>query len=155
MINELQNQPDTTADRANAEPSLAGTIKGIVDDALDLMKQQLAMLKAEMRADFRQLIGGLIPLACAVAPLLLGGLMLCFMLVHLIHWATVPANVIADPAQIPLWGCYAIVSAAFFLVGGILLGIGYYRLKHVHPLPEQSAQALEENIKWLMNKNPK
>jgi len=135
-----------------AEPGLAVTVKGIVDDALELTKQQFAMLKAEVRSDLHKLVTGLIPLFCAVAPALLGGLMACFALVRLIHWATLPAGQNVDPAALPLWACYAVVSAGLLVLGGILFGIGYYRLKSVNPLPEQTAQALEENIQWLMNK---
>lgn len=148
--------PGTTREVGHTEPGLAVTVKGVIDDALELVRQQFVMLKAEMRSDLHKLVAGIIPLACAVAPALLGGLMACFALVRLIHWATLPAGQEVDPAAIPLWACYAIVSAAFLLLGGLLFGIGYYRLKSVNPLPEQTAQALEENIKWLMNnKTPK
>jgi len=147
------HSPAAGADAAPAEPGLASSVKGIIDDALELVHQQFAMLKAEIRADFRKLLAGVIPLAAGVAPLLLGGLMLCFTLVHLIHWSTLPAG--ADPATIPLWASYAIVAAAFLLLGGILLTVGIQRLKSLHPLPEQTAHALEENLQWLMNKNPK
>jgi len=155
MANDLHSPVDMGEPHVHAEPSMAATFKGIVDDSLELMKQQFSMLKAEIRSDFRKVLAGIIPLACAVAPLLLGALMLCFMLVHLIHWATLPAGQTVDPATIPLWGSYGIVAAVFLVTGGVLVGIGIYRLKTVNPLPEQTAQALEENLKWLMNKNPK
>jgi len=155
MATDFHAAPDVAADRS-AEPGLASTFKGIVDDSLALMRQQFAMLKAEIRADFHKVLAGIIPLAAGIAPLLLGGLMLCFTLVHLIHWATTPASAVnADPASVPLWACYAIVSAAFLIVGGVLLAIGVHRLKTVNPLPEETAKALEENIQWLMNQNPK
>jgi hypothetical protein len=144
--------PSATVGAGHAEPGIAVTVKGIVDDAMELMRQQFAMLKAEVRSDLHKLIAGLIPLICAIAPALLGGLMACFALVRLIHWATLPAGQQVDPAALPLWACYAVVSAGLLLLSGILFGIGYYRLKSVNPLPEQTAQALEENIQWLMNK---
>jgi len=137
------------------EPGLAATFKGIIDDSLELLKQQFVMLKAELKADFRKVLAGIIPIACAVAPMLLGGVMLCFALVHLIHWATLPAGQTYDPATIPLWGCYALVAMAFLVTGGVLLAVGYYRLKTVNPLPDETAKALEENLQWLMKQNPK
>jgi Putative Actinobacterial Holin-X, holin superfamily III len=152
MANDVQTTAgvgDIHADRAD-EAGFATTFKGVIDDALELMKQQFIILQVELRSDFRKFLTGLIPLASGIVPLLLGGLMLCFTLVHLIHWATLPAG--ADPATIPLWASYAIVAAGFLLLGGILLAIGVQRLKTVHPLPEQTAQALEENLQWLMNK---
>jgi len=155
MANDLHSPVDARAEHAAVEPGLAATFKGVIDDALELPKQQFAMLKAEIRSDFRKLLAGVIPLACAIAPVLLGGLMGCFALVHLLHWATLPAGQTVDPASLPLWACYAIVAAVFLVTGGVLVGIGYYRLKTVNPLPEQTAHALEENIQWLMNQNPK
>src|SRR6516225_7507084 len=107
--------PEAAPGPAGTEPSLTATVKGILDDALELIKQQLAMLKAEIRADFRKALSGLIFLACGIAPMLLGQLMLCLMLVHLLHWSTLPVGDLSDPAAIPLWGCYGIVSAAFLL----------------------------------------
>jgi hypothetical protein len=158
MANDLHTAPEvgermagTASNGARGEPGLATMAKGILDDALELLKQQFLMLKAEIRAEIRQLITSRIPLACGLAPLLFGGLMLCFFLVHLIHWATLPAGSNADPAAIPLWGAYLIVAAFCLLLGGLLEAIGYYRLKNVHPLPEQTVHALEENIQWLMN----
>ena len=71
------------------------------------------------------------------------------------HWATLPSGQVSDQAMIPLWGCYGIVAGVFLGIGGVLLGIGVYRIKRIHPLPEESVRALEENIQWLMNKNPK
>jgi hypothetical protein len=131
------------------QPSIASLLRGILDDAMELMRQQFAMFKAELRSDFEQVRNAVIYLAAGIAPLLLGGLMLCFSLVHLIHWATAPAG--TDPATLPLWVCYLIVAGAFLILGGGLLGLGIYRLKTVNPLPDESARALEENVKWLMN----
>ena len=143
------------ADRAEATPGVSATVRGIVDDALELLRHQFAMLKAEIRADFRKLIAAIIPLASGIAPLILGLLMICLMCVHLLHWATLPAGQITDQAALPLWACYGIVGAVFALVGGALLALGVYRLKQINPLPDETARALEENIQWLMNKTPK
>jgi hypothetical protein len=150
MATDLHATTDPAADRAaGIEPGIAATLRGVLDDSLELMKQQFSMLKAEMKSDFRRVLAGVIPIACGIAPILLGGLMLCFMLVHLLHWATSPAG--TDPATLPLWGCYGIVALVFFLVGGILLAVGVARLKTLNPLPDETAKALEENVKWLMN----
>jgi hypothetical protein len=155
MANDVHAPAAAAGPADTGEPGLAVTLKGILDDALELMKQQFIMLKAEMKSDFRKVLWGVIPIACGIAPLLLSLVMLCFALVHLIHWAATPAGAPADPASVPLWGCYAIVSGVFLLVGAVLLAFGIHRLKTVNPLPEETAKALEENIKWLMNPNPK
>jgi len=154
MTNDL-HAPAEFAPDTRVEPGLTATVRGILDDAVELLKQQLTMFKAEIRSDIHSMIAAVTPIGIGIAPLLLGGLMLCFALVHFLHWATTPAGATLDVATLPLWACYAIVAAAFLLVGGILLGVGIYRLKTLRPLAAESTKALEENIQWLMNRNPK
>jgi hypothetical protein len=155
MTDDMPGTIDSTPNGVHVDPTLTATLKGILDDTVELGKQQIAMLKAELRADFRKLLGAVIPLTCGVAPVLLGMLMLCFTLVHLIHWLTTPAGQSLDAATVPLWGCYAIVAGTFLLVGGTLLGIGIYRFKTFPTPGGESAKALEENLQWIMNRNPK
>lgn len=142
---------DTRTIPEEAHPTITALLRGILDDALALIRQQFAMFKAELRADLNRVKNGVILLAAGVGPLALGGLMLCFMLVHLIHWATLPEG-IETAATIPLWGCYGIVAGLFLIIGGGLLGAGIYKLKSANPLPDESTHALEENIQWLMNR---
>jgi len=155
MTSDSYTTPEAASNGTAIDPSITATVKGILDDALELAKQQLVLVKAEIRGDIRNVLAGLLPIAFGVAPLLLGGLMLCFALVHALHWISAPAGQSLDPAALPLWACYAIVAGVFLAVGGTLLGIGIYRLKTLRPLAEQSAKALEENIQWLTNRNPK
>jgi len=74
-----------------------------------------------------------------------------FMLVYLLHWATAPSPAALDPARVPLWGCYGLIGAGFLIAGGALLGTGIARFHSFTPLPEKSAEALKENVKWLTN----
>src|SRR6266853_3129765 len=148
MTSDIYTPVESAANGARVDPSITATVKGILDDALDLAKQQLALVKAEIRDDIRNVVAAILPIVYAVAPLLLGGLMLCFALVHALHWISTPAGLSLDPAALPLWACYAIVAAFFLVVGGTLLGIGVYRLKTLRPLAEQSTKAFEENIQW-------
>jgi hypothetical protein len=155
MTNDIYTAPISASDGAARDPSITSTVKGILDDALALVKQQLALVKAEIRDDIRNVVAGVLPIVYAVAPLLLGGLMLCFALVHALHWLSTPAGQSLDPATLPLWACYALVAAFFLAIGGTLLGVGIYRLKSIRSLAEQSTKGLEENIQWLTNRNPR
>lgn len=155
MNNDIYTSPESASNGSRVDPSITATVRGILDDALELVKQQLALVKAEIRDYLHNVKAGVISIVCAVAPLLLGGLMLCFTLVHALHWISTPAGQSIDPAALPLWACYGIVAAFFLVVGGTCLGIGIYRLKSMRPLAEQSTKALEENIQWLMNRNPR
>jgi hypothetical protein len=111
------------------------------------MTQQMEMVRAEVRSDWDKAKHAAIPLAIGAGLSLMGGILWCFMLVYLLHWAVSPP----EPAGIPLWGCFALIGGAFVIAGGAMLGAGFARLRNFHPLPEKSADALKENVKWLTN----
>jgi len=77
----------------------------------------------------------------------LGGLLLCLMLVHLLHWLTAPPH--SDPSSLPLWGCHAIV-AGVFTITGVGLIVAAQRL-FTSALPEQTVQTAKENVEWITN----
>lgn len=143
MATDLQTQTPP------AGASVVDTVTGIVHDFETLMKQQFAMYKAEMKADWDKTKSALVPLIAGGALLLPAGLMFCFMFVHLIHWLSAPP--VEDLGRIPLWGCFGIVGFVLALAGGILVIMGVQRFHSFTPVPEQSNQALKENVRWLTN----
>src|SRR5437870_13376291 len=128
--------------RTNGEPSLTGLVTGIVNDAQDLLKQQLALFKQEIKDDVRRTKEAALSLSVGLGMVVVGGLLFCAMLVHLLNWA-VPV--------LPLWSCYGIVSSAFLACGRALFYAGRRRFESFNPLPEQSVGALKENLQWIMN----
>ena len=133
------------------QPSVTELVRGIVDDAQELIKQQVALVRAEIKQDMRRTKEAVTSLAAGGVVAFLGVVLLCFLLVHLIHWLTLPAGQQVDPASVPLWGCFGIVGGVLTLVGGVLIYLGIQRFNSFNPLPNESAQALEENVKWLTN----
>lgn len=131
------------------EQSVVGIISGIIDDFQRLISQQMDMVRAEIRTDWDKTKSAIWPIAVGSVVLLIGGILLSVMFVYLIHWATSPPN--TDPATIPLWGCFGLVAAGFLLLGSALLGTGIHKFHTFNPLPEKSAEALKENVKWLTN----
>jgi len=118
-------------------PGMGALVSGIVSDAQELIGQQLALFKQEMRQDLKNAREGAGFLAVAAGILSIGSLLLALMLVHLLV-RLVPT--------MELWVSYAIV-------GGVLTGLGAClayqgRVKLGHMLPEQSAKAMEENLEW-------
>lgn len=132
-----------SSERGMSSPeTMTELVGGIVGDVQDLIKQQFALFKRELHEDLRKTKEGMLSLVTGGAVLAVGGMLLCLMLVHLLHWA-VPS--------LPLWSCFAIVGGSFAVVGGILLCMGYQRLKSVNPLPDESVAALKENVQWIAN----
>jgi len=134
------------ADRiqTNSEPTVTSLLGDIVNDAQELIKQQLQLFKHELKDDMNRAKEGLpslgLGVGLAVATIFLLGLTLA----HLLYWAANPAG----PEHFPLWGSYAIVTAVFGVVAGVLL---YFAKKNLESLPmsHQAAEATKENVEWL------
>jgi len=120
------------------EGSVTGLMSGIFNDAQELMKQQLLLLRHEVKDDVRKTATGAASLAAGGAICALGGLMLCFMLVYIIH----------EAAKLDLWICYGTVGAVIAAIGGALLYFGVRKFQTLNPVPEQSMQALKETMQW-------
>src|SRR4051794_1129293 len=90
------------------QPTLTALLKGIVSDVQELIRQQFAMFKTEIRADLRNTRQAIVLMAAGIGVLITGGVFLLIMLPLLLNWL-VPA--------IPLWACFGIVSAAALAVG--------------------------------------
>jgi len=128
----------------NNEPSMTKLIGGIIDDTQRLVLQQAELLKADLRKDFKEAKEVGQSMVIAGSLLGVGGLLLSFALAHLIQWA-VPA--------MHLSACYGIVGGLLALAGGIVYYQGREKLDNLNPLPEQSAQAMKENLQWKTNPN--
>jgi len=119
------------------EPSLTSLVSGIVNDAQELVKQQLQMFKAELREDAVRVKDGSIAVAAGLGVSLLGLFLLALSLAHLLQRAT----------GWPEWGCEGLVSLLFLAVGASLFWTA--KQKFARALPEQSVEALRENVQWL------
>jgi hypothetical protein len=125
------------------ETSLTTLVTGIINDVQELLKQQLSLFRQEVKDDVRKTKEAVISLSAGIGILVVGGLFLCVMLVHLLNWAF--------PTALPLWLCYGIIGVLMLLGGGALLYAGKRRLASFNPLPDQSVEALRENVQWIMN----
>jgi hypothetical protein len=135
--------------QAPSDSGLAALLKGIVNDIGDLVKQEFQFAKAEIKSDVRKTKEATGLLACGVGLAALGVIFLALMIVYLLHWLTSPAG--ADPASLPLWGCYAIVGGLFLVGGGALVIAGKKKFDSFNPLPEQTAATVKENVQWITN----
>jgi Putative Actinobacterial Holin-X, holin superfamily III len=139
MANEVQTTP---------EPSVTALVTGILNDAQRLFQQQLALIRSEIRQDFRKTQEASVLLGVGVGVCGLAAVMLSMTLALLLWWLTLPVSQQTDPARIPLWGCFAIVGVILAAVGGILAYAGVKKFQSFNPLPDQSVAALQENLQW-------
>jgi len=126
--------------QTDAEPSVTTLVAGIVRDAQELVKEQFELFKHEIRSDVKKTEQAGLTLGAGLCFGLAGILLLSLMLVEVLHEA-VPS--------LPRWSCYGIAGLILFLVGCCLAYVGKRRLDSVHPLSDESAQTLRENVQWI------
>jgi len=120
------------------EPSVAQLVSGIIDDAQRLMVQHADLLKADIRKDLRDAKEAGYSLGVGGGLLGAGGLLLLFMVAHFLHWMW----------DVPLWGSFGITGGILTLAGGFLFYRGQGQLDKINPLPENSVEAVKEDLQW-------
>ncbi len=69
----------------------------------------------------------------------MGSFLLCLAVPLLLWWLT----------ELPLWGCFAIVGGCLVVVGACLAYLGKKKFDSFNPLPDETAEALKENVQWI------
>jgi hypothetical protein len=121
--------------------SITGLVSGIINDARELFKQEVALARAEIKADFRRAVQAAVLLAVGALVLVPAVLLLCNMLVDVLH----------EVAGLRLWASYGIVGGALAVLGAVLVLIGIQRFQSFNPLPDQTVEAIKENVRWMTN----
>jgi hypothetical protein len=147
MATEVQTPPQDTG--------IGSLIKGIVNDFRDLIKQQFQFARTELKSDLKKTGDASRLLAMGVGMAVLGTVVLVLMLVHLLHWLTIPAGENPDPAALPLWACYGIVGGLIMAIGVVMIFKGKEKFDSFNPLPDQTLQTMKENLEWTTNTNSK
>jgi len=126
---------------SQTEPSVTRLVSGIIDDTQRLLEQHANLLKEDLRKDLREAKDAGLAMGLASALLGAGGLLLLFMLVYLLH----------EQVQLPLWGSFGIVGGILAVIGGALFFRGQQKVENFNPLPEQSVEAMKEDLQWKTN----
>lgn len=113
-------------------------VSGIVDDAQTLLRQQVEMLKVEVKEDFRRSKRAAEFGALGVVMLTVGFLGLVTALAYLLH----------EYYQFSMWASWGIVGLLFTVAGGALAATSYILLERFNPLPDKTMDALKENLTW-------
>jgi hypothetical protein len=143
--------PETVQTDA-ASQSMAGLVGGIINDAQQLIRQEMALARREVHEELNKAKVAAISLGTGMAVVVMGGLMFVFMLVHLLHWLTSPHDgPQADPASLPLWVCYLIIGALFVLLGVVLFLVAKAKVTQINVVPPQTAATMKENVQWIKN----
>ena len=122
--------------------SIPHLIKGLLDDARDLIREEVQLAKAEIREEVSAL--GAVAVAFGVAAVVgfIGAMLLSIALggaiAYAFHW--------------PAWGGYGLVALLFLAGGWGLCLFGRARLRRIRAIPK-TTETMKENIAWIQNKS--
>jgi Putative Actinobacterial Holin-X, holin superfamily III len=117
MATDLQHDQDTG--------NVTGLMAGIVADGQALVKQEIQLLKHEVREDILLIKAGAILLGLAAAIGIISGVLL---------GAALAYGLGAIWPELPLWACFAIAGCILAVFGAALAGAGWAQLKSTKPI---------------------
>ncbi|MFL5330730.1 MAG: phage holin family protein [Gemmataceae bacterium] len=138
--------PTTSTQTQNGrsdQSTITELVAGIVNDAQTLIKQQFAMLRAEVKQDVSRATQASKFLGIGAGLAGIGTLFLAIGVVYLLHSLFGP--------DLALWACWAIVGGVLTVAGIAAFFVGRNYLKTVTPLPDQTINAFQENLSWIAN----
>lgn len=124
------------------EASVTSLLGGIVEDAQELVRKEIALARQEIREEIGNAKDAGVKLAIAGAVLGVGGLLLVLML----------AQALADLLNLPTWAGYGIVGVVLAIVGYVLLSSAQKTMKQIQPVPEKTVETMKENIEWIKDR---
>jgi len=133
-----------TAAQTPPEPTVRELVGGILQDAQDLLGQQLEMFKAEVRADLEKTARASCLFGVGLGVCLTGVILLAFTGVYLLHDAA---------PGLSLGASFGIVTAVTVAIGAALLAWAAQLFRSFNPLPDETAAALQENVEFLTHPN--
>lgn len=134
MSTEVEHPPEQTA---------ASLVSGILGDLQHLVEQQFQLTRREVEEELRQRATAAAIFGLGVGVLFLDAIVICLAVAHLLHWMASPAG--TDEAWLPLWACYATVSAVLDVIGAVLVLVGRARFSSVEPFQSPVTEILQEH----------
>jgi len=131
------------ADRipADTSPSMSSLLGGIASDLQTLIRQEVALAKAEILREWDKAKTAAGAMAAGGAVLAVGGLFLCLTVAAALH----------EGARLPWWASFLIVGGVLAITGAVLLFFGRRKAAQVNVVPPQTAETMRENVQWIRN----
>ncbi|HET9984989.1 MAG TPA: phage holin family protein [Longimicrobiales bacterium] len=129
-----------TPRRAAEEPPIGELVKGLAEDAGELVRQEIALAKIEMRETVSSMAKDGRSVAVGGAVALLGGLALTAFLIVLLGDAVFGDN---------YWLSSLIVGVILLGVGWMMANRGMKDMKAHSLKPEETLRTLEEDKRWM------
>lgn len=133
--------------RADGGPSMSSLVSGIISDAQQLIRDEIALARQEIKEELVKARTAAVSFALGLTVAALGAILLSFFLVYLLWW--VCGGV--DSSAVPLWAWFLIWGVIFTGAGGALFAIAYTRVRNINLVPRQTVETMKENVRWIKN----
>ena len=121
------------------QESIGDLVRGILNDLRQLIREEVALARVEMREQASRAKLAASALGVAAAALAFG---VMFLLVAI-------AVGIADLLDWPVWAGFLSMALLLTMGGVLMFAAGRRRLRMVHAVPEQTVETLKENSEWI------
>jgi hypothetical protein len=129
--------PDVIEPRPKTERSITTLLSDLASETILLIRQELALLKAELHEKFSRVGQGMTALGAAALIAYSGWLVL------------LAAAVLGLATVLPAWLAALIVALVVLAIGGALVFIGKSRFDADSLMPQRSLRSLREDEAWL------
>jgi len=123
----------------HVQESTGSLIRGILNDLRTLVREEIALARAEMREQAGRARAAALSFGIAAAALAFGAI---FLLVAI-------ALGIATLLGWPAWTGFLIMALLLGVGGYVTLSSGRKQLARVHAMPEETVTTLKENSEWI------
>jgi len=124
------------------QTTIPALIRGLLDDARDLIREELQLARAEIREEISKATAAIIAFDIAAAVGILGAGLLSVAI----------GGAIAYFLRWPPWAGYAVTAVLFLAAGWGLCLYARARLKAIRAMPE-TTDTMKENLAWMQNKS--
>jgi hypothetical protein len=129
--------PDVIEPRPKTERSITTLLSDLASGTILLIRQELALLKAELHEKFSRVGQGMTALGAGALIAYSGWLVL------------LAAAVLGLATVLPAWLAALIVALVALAIGGVLVYIGKSRFDADALMPQRSLRSLREDEQWL------
>jgi hypothetical protein len=131
------DDPDVVEPRPKTERSITTLLSDLASETVLLIRQELALLKAELHEKFSRVGQGATALGAGALIAYSGWLVL------------LAAAVLGLATVLPAWLAALIVALVALAIGGALVYIGKSRFDADSLMPQRSLRSLREDEQWL------
>jgi len=129
----------TTDYKTDTEPAVSSLVGGIVEDARQLLVEQMTLFQVEIKNDVHRAVTGVIPLVMGILVAFVGLLVLAIGAAHFVCWLF---------PDMPTWGGFAAVGGTIAVIAAGLIFWAKSILVTLSPLPDTAIKGLKENLQW-------